>query len=34
VWAKLAGFHPAVLWQTSHVVGKPSCTWFGLAAEV
>jgi hypothetical protein len=30
LWSKLAGVHPAVVWQVSHAVGNPEAVWFGL----
>jgi hypothetical protein len=30
LWLKVAGDQAVVVWHTSHVVGKPEATWFGL----
>jgi hypothetical protein len=33
-WLKLAGFHPAVVWQLWQFVGKPCAAWFGAIVEL
>ena len=33
LWLNDAGVHAVVVWQVSHVVGKPAASWLGLAVR-